>query len=916
MSAQDIGRSPSPPPPDAGSGPGAGPTASRPVSRRGFLKGAGAIAAVPLLAPQVKIERKPAGAGVRRVGPGPVACVLRVNGRAHEVRIEPRTTLLDALREQLDLTGAKEICGRGACGGCTVLLDGQPVNACMLLAIDTVGARITTVEGLAAGEQLSPVQKAFCEHDALQCGYCTPGLVVSATALLARNPHPSTAQIKDACAGHICRCGTYPKVFEAVHSAAGEAVPSGNVADNRGKAIECEHGRVDAALKVTGKAKFTTDVKLPGMAYATIVYCPYGQARLRSFNEEAARKVAGVLDVSVRKKEEYVYCGQETGYICAETRAALDDALAALDLKWTVLEPTTDPVAEHERSLGPIPPPLADAPGTRGDLGSEERRQQAQQVLDEAHRRVERTYTTQIQTHSCTEPHAALADYRGDSAELWCSTQGTGRAHAQAAGFFGLDQSKVRVHCEHVGGGFGSKLVGADFEGRVAVELSKKLGRPVRVVNTRKREHLDTGCRPGSIQYMNIATDHAGHPLGGHIHVAGVNGPEKSGGDAANPARYQLGSIFKSFVELGLTTGGARPFRAPGHPQGTFALDSFIDELAEAAGVDPLEYRKRIETSEIRKRMYDVGGRAIGWSQRPQPDGSGTGQVRRGIGMATGDWSTWEADAQIRVDVFRDGTVRVLSGTQDLGTGTRTVLVDVCAAQLGIERKLITSDCGNSDYPPGPTSGGSMTVHSIVPAIRDAADRAAAQLHQQSQADFSDTASWIAACKRLPNESFTVVGEKNPKYWGQGGPEAVQFAEVEVDTETGLVRVVKVVALQNCGQAINRLTAESQIIGGVIQGVSFALFEEKILDPTRGCMLNPNLEQYKILGPRDCPEIVPIIWHEGENLGARSLGEPPTIPTAGALANAVSNALGARVRSLPITPARVLAALAERGGVQ
>jgi xanthine dehydrogenase YagR molybdenum-binding subunit len=470
-----------------------------------------------------------------------------------------------------------------------------------------------------------------------------------------------------------------------------------------------------------------------------------------------------------------------------------------------------------------------------------------------------------------------------------------------------------------VGGGFGSKLNGIGPEGQIAAQLSRKLGRPIKLVNDRKREHLDTGCRPGSIQYMKFATDADGNPVAGHVHVAGINGPEKRGGGTSNPARYELGTVVKSFVDLGLTTGGARPMRAPGHPQGTFAVDSFVDELAEAAGVDPLDYRRRLDPSPVRRKMYEVGAQRIGWSGRPRPDGTGPLRDRRfkhGIGMAVGDWPTFEHDAQIRVDVFRDGTLRVLSGTQDIGTGTRTVLVDTLADHLGLDRGLMTADCGNSDYPPGPTSGGSMTVHSIVPAIRDTGDRVRQELSKLTGMSFDDTASWRAACKKIPTESFTVVGRKNPDYWGTGGTEGVQFVEVEVDTETGVVAVLKVVALQNCGQAVNRLTAENQIIGGVVQGISFALYEEKILDPTLGCMCNPNMEQYKILGSRDCPEITPIIWTEGEDRGARSLGEPPTIPTAGAVANAVANALRARVRSLPITPARVLAALAELGGVR
>ena len=884
------------------------------VSRRAFLRGVGVLAAVPLVAPAEDGSQSGTGGGVRRLGPGEVACTLHINGREENISVEPRTTLLEVLRDRLDLTGTKEACGRGACGACTVQLDGRPVNACLMLALDAVGHEIRTVEGLAEGARLTPLQEALCAHDAMQCGFCTSGFVMSLDALLARNPRPSLDEIRDACRGNLCRCGTYPKVFEAAAAAGGARVSTGNEQDNRGAAFENRAARVDAPLKVSGRAKYTADINLPHMAYAEIVSCPYGRARLVSYDEQAARRVPGVLDVAIRRRKEYVYCGQPTGHVCAENRRALADAIAALRLEWQPLEPVTDPIAQHEREVGPIPPPIEKAPGSRGRQGSDKRRAQVAGLLAKADRVVQRRFTTQMQTHSCLEPHCAVVDYRGDEAFVWCSTQGTGATQASAAGVLGLDRSKVHVHCEHVGGGFGSKLVGVGLEGRIAAELSRKLRRPVKVVNNRKREHLDTGCRPGSIQVMRIALDDDDRPAGGYIHIAGYSGPERRGGGVANPSRYRFGPVFRSFVDLGLSTGGARAFRAPGHPQGMFAVDGFVDELAKAVGVDPLAYRKRIDPSDVRRRMYDTGARMIGWSRRPCPDGGAGGRRRRGIGMAVGDWGTWQQDAQIRVDVFRDGAVRVLSGTQDMGTGTRTVLVDALAAQLGIDRELIASDCGNSDYPPGPASGGSVTVHTIVPAIRDAAERARARLAELTGIEARDSAAWRAACRKLPRESFTVVGEKNPDYWGSGGTEAVQFVEVEVDTHTGVVRVRRVVALQNCGQAVNRLTAENQIIGAVIQGLSYALWEEKILDPTRGCMLNPNFEQYKILGSVDCPEIRPVLWREAGQDGARSLGEPPTIPTAAATANAVANALGVRVYDLPITPARVLAALAAKGG--
>ncbi len=884
-----------------------GAPAAPDLSRRGFLKSAGALAAAPVLqAALPAAQAQPQTDELPRMAAEGGEFELRINGVQRKARFAPRSTLLEVLRDQLDLTGTKEVCARGACGACNVLLDGLVVNACLTLAADAIGREVTTIEGLGSLEKLSPLQQAFATHDALQCGYCTPGFVVSLTSLLAGTPRPSVEQVKQACAGNICRCGTYNKIFDAVQAAAGVTTPVGNLADNADKALQNQFGRLDAPQKVTGAARYTADVNRPNQAYAEIVYCPYGRAKLKSFDLAAAKAVPGVLAVDIERRDQYTYCGRPTGYVCAETRAALSDAITALKLTWTIEEPVLDPVAEHAKREGPIPPPLE-------KVGNDEQRAALQSAFQSAQRIVEQTYQTQIQTHSCLEPHCAVADFRGDSAELWVSTQGTGSILDGAAQAFGLPASKITAHCEYVGGGFGSKF-GIDAEGALAIRLSKALKRPVKVVNNRKREQLDTGCRPGSIQHMKFATDADGAPLGGHVHVVGISGPG-GGGDATNPSRYDLGQTIKSFVDLDLSVGGARAMRAPGHPQGMFAVDSFVDELALAAAVDPLEYRKRIDNNSVRKRMYELGAARIGWAQRPRPDGSGTGRLRRGIGMGVADWGNSRGSAQIRIDVFRDGSVKVFSGTQDIGTGTRTVLADVVAHHLQIDRARIQADCGNSDYPPGPASGGSMVTRAIVPAIRDAAEKARAELRSQSGSDPADDASWVAACRKISGENFTVVGKFNGDYWGTGGSEAVQFADVEVDIESGQVFVRRVIALQNCGQAVNRLLVESQIIGGVIQGVSYALHEEKLLDPTTGAMLNPNLEMYKILGPADCPEIIPIIWREGENLGARSVGEPPVIPTAGAVANAVANAIGARVRSLPITPAKVLAALAERGGV-
>lgn len=883
------------------------------LSRRGFLKGAGVAAAGAVLAGKIAQAQQKSDDGLVRLGPGAVPVELKINGGVHKVELDPRTTLLDALREKLDLTGPKEVCSRGACGGCNVFLDGVTVNACMTLALDAVGHEVTTIEGLAKGDQLDPVQAAFCKHDGMQCGYCTPGLIMSVRGLLNHNAKPTLDDVKDACSGNICRCGTYPKVFESALAAAGVEVPVGNFADNKDKCLESTGGRVDGPQKVTGKAKYTTDVNLGKLALATIIYCPFGRATLKSHDKAAAEKVPGVIEVVVEgarkskegeeaKSREFKYCGQPCGHIIAETKEALNEARLRLNLQWNILEPVVDPIAEHEKA-GPLPPPLkGDGDGAK-----------VTDALKDAKHIVERTYTTQIQTHTCLEPHSAVADFRGEEAEFWCSTQANAGCHDEASGAFGIDSGKVKSHCEFVGGGFGSKF-GIDREGQLAIELSKKHKRPIKIVNTRKREHLDTGCRGGSIQYMKFGADQSGAPQAGQIHIVGVAGVG-GGGNAANPAQYKFGTVARTFKSIELSVGQERAMRAPGKPQGAFAYESLIDELAEAAGVDPLALRKQIDPNATRQKMYDVGAERIGWANRPKPDGAGKGRFKRGIGVGVTDWGNSGGQCGVAIKVHRDGSVMVTCGTQDIGTGAKTLLTDLVANHLKIDRKLVTGLTGSSEFPKGPMSGGSMTSRIVAPAARDAAQKALDKLKEMSEQSPTDTESWLAACKKMGDQSFTVIGSHNKKYWGDGGSEGVQFAEVEVDVETGVVRLLKIVAIQACGQPVNRLTAENQVIGGVIQASSFALFEEKLIDPKTGAMLNPNMEMYKVMGPMDCPEIIPILWAEGKDLGVRSLGEPPAVPTAGAIANAVANAIGARVRSLPITPAKVLAALAERGGV-
>lgn len=871
------------------------------VSRRDFLAATAAAAAAPPLS-AAGLRFQPAQP--RRFAPGAAPLDLVVNGRKVTLEAEPRETLLEVLRWHLGLTGAKDVCDRGSCGACTVLVDGLPRLSCMTLAVEVAGRQITTVEGLGTPEKPGAVQAAFVRHDAVQCGYCIPGFVLSAEAVRRRNPKAPPQELREALAGNLCRCGSYNKVLEAAERACGGDPKAGEPERNAAACVENNLGRVDAPEKICGTAVYSADVRRPAMLFARHILCPFGRAKLAAGDVEAARKLPGVAGVHLQVGRTFEYCGAPAGWACAESPAALRDAIHALQLRWEPEPVETDPLRLHEAQHGPFPPPEEER---RRWNGAEE----AEAALKDARVVVERTYTTEVHTHSTFEPHGATVDPTASPPEGWFSTQGTFTCVDALAEGLDLPKDQVAVRCDHVGGGFGSKF-GAGREGALAAELAGRFGRPVRVFNEREGEQLDTGYRPGSLQWMQIGASADGKILGGYVYVAGIVGADSGGGGATNPSRYNFGrAVARNQVEVQGVHGAPRPCRAPGHPQGMFAVESMMDELAEALEMDPLEFRLRNDPSVVRKAMYAAGAAEIGWGRR-QPTGSQKGRLRRGLGVGCGSWGSGEGPCDVRMTALPDGRVVVWSGTQDIGTGQRTVLADTAADALGLPREHIEVRVGSSQYPAGPASGGSTTARLTAPAVRDAAAKLLQHLPALGGQKPERVAAWEAAVRSLPADGLSVDGAFNSDYWGRGGgSDAVQFAEVLVDAETGVVRVEKIVALQACGQVVNRLTAENQVIGGVIQGVSFALFEERVNDPQLGYQLNADLERYRIAGMIDVPQIVPILWPQ-EGAGVRSLGEPPTIPTAGAIANAVANALGARVRALPITPEKVLRALAEQ----
>jgi xanthine dehydrogenase YagR molybdenum-binding subunit len=691
--------------------------------------------------------------------------------------------------------------------------------------------------------------------------------------------------------------------------------------DNR-VCLENDAPRIDIVEKVCGTARYTTDYYLPQMLWAAYIRSDFGIARVRSSKVDAAKSVQGVLEVELTKSEGR-YHGDRLGHICAESRQALDDALAALDLKYAVDYPRTR-LDEERTAADSLEPAENDA--------------EAQKALEEADVVVEAEYQTQVQTHCALEPHGALVHFRGDSAVAYGSTQSNQSFRGDLAKELGLRPDQVEFHCEYVGGGFGAKF-GADSEGLLAARLSKKFKRPVRVICTRREEHLDTGNRPGSIQSMKIGVGRDGKMRGGKIVTWGSVGPTGGGqasggggggGGVRNPSRYNFGTVAKVHEDVSLNGGYPRAMRAPGHPQAMFAIELMMDKIADKLGMDPLEFRLVNELSDIRREMLKVGAEMIGWSKRSK-NGASPGPIKRGLGIGAGDWGNGPGRAAVGVNVYRNGTIEVLCGAQDMGQGFRTLIGDVVRTYLGLPRQLLVVQVGRGDLPPGPASGGSVTSRFTAPKAFHAAQLAREAVlklvaKEWGLEDSSDLKleggvirgdgkemEWKKACRLMTEDRLMFTSDSDGDF--QKRPtesEAVQFAEVAVDVETGIVRVKRIVALQNVGLPVNRHTIENQICGAVIQGLSFVLFEERVLNRQTGAMVNADMNMYKIAGPVDVPEITPVIWREDRDVGVNSLGEPPIVPTAGAIACAVANAIGVQVTTAPLTPANVLAALASK----
>jgi xanthine dehydrogenase YagR molybdenum-binding subunit len=714
--------------------------------------------------------------------------------------------------------------------------------------------------------------------------------------------------------------------------------------------------RLDGPQKVTGRALFTHDARKPGMLHARILRSPHAHAKIVSIDASRAERMPGVV-IENPQKDTVRYHGEAILALAAPTRAAAEDALRAVTVTYDVLPHTVSLAAarkegaplvfqkpvQEKRSAGDEPGAAAVLPQTGNVRGPKKSgRGDVDKGFAEADGTLEVVTTTSVQTHVCMETHSLFAEWVGDTLEVQASTQGTFSVRDELAEVFKLSKDKVIVHAEFTGGGFGSKFGAGDY-GVFAAKLAKKAGRPVLMTLDRKEEHLAAGNRPDSWNRVTLGYRKDGTVTAVDYEsfgTAGVATGTGTGSFAKSAYGFPAVRVAESDVFTHLGPGCA--MRAPGHPQGCFAVETALEALADKLAMDPLALRLQNDTSELRRAEWEIGAREIGWSRRPEISKANAAAaaagspLRSGLGCAASLWYTFVAPgSQVIVRIHRDGSVEVENGVQDIGGGPRTPIAMVVAEELGLAVEKVRVQIGDSRYPFGPASGGSVTIGSLIPAVRAAAVHAREKLLDVASRVLGVPASEITlaggsfsangtsadfrkVCSRLPGETLVATGDRAKDYDGADTRLfGAQFAEVVVDVETGVVAVKKVVAVHDCGQPVWRTGVESQIRGGVLQGISYALFEERIVDERSGRVLNPNVESYKILGSKDTPEIVPMIvdFYPGKNNAhARGIGEPATVPTAAAVANAIAHAAGIRPTALPITPARILAALSRIPG--
>jgi len=704
--------------------------------------------------------------------------------------------------------------------------------------------------------------------------------------------------------------------------------------------IGTRHNRLDGPWKVRGTAEYAYDRNLNHMLYAVLVTSPHAHAKILRIDLDAAKKVKGYRAAELIKDvgAELQWQHQEILAIAADSEEAARDCAAAVKVEYDVL-----PHLVHEEDV------KAAGQLNRVQPAKDESEGDPEAAFADADETIEGYYGLATIAHSCLEPHGQVVDWTGDEIRVYASTQAVHRLGADLAKglsddarFEDVKASQIRVTTPVMGGGFGSKF-NIDTWGIACAKLSKTTGHPVKLMLDRDQEMAVAGGRPSDYGNVRMAAKKDGTITAYEAETWSTGGVA---GRGSPPLPYVFADIPNQKIRhlsVATNTGPARAWRAPNHPQAAVLTMCAMTDMAEKLGMDPVDFFKKnlglTPRADVYSKEIDKAAEMISWSKRYHKAGEGTGRIRRGVGLSIHTWQGRPHDSTCEVTIGPDGSVTASIGTQDLGVGARTVVAVVLAETVGMGIDDVTVNIGDSIYPISGASGGSTTVGGISASTRRAAVNAVEALKETvasglgaesadgvdlkegklfSKADPSKSMTWADACKKLGTRSIVEGGKQPDRRGGKlndAGVGGAQMAAVAVDVETGVVTMEEMVAVQDVGLVISLNQAESQVYGAMIMGICSALYEERVYDQQTGAMLNPDMEFYKLAGIGDIGELkVHMVQGEYDDRGVIGLGEPPAISPCAAISNAVANALGVRVPTLPMTAERVLAAI-EKGGV-
>ncbi len=914
-----------------------------------------------------------------------------VNGERKALALKPNVTLQTALRNHLGLTGTKKGCELGVCGACTIIMNGKAMNSCQVLAVDAEGSDILTIEGLASGEGLHPLQKAFVNAGAIQCGYCTPGTIMSAKALLDKNPDPTEAEIRAALAGNLCRCTGYTRIMDAVKRwrELSQKEPPAPDPKARFAVVGTPLPRVDAPDKASGQARYAGDLRLPGMLWGKILTSPLPHAKILSIDTSKAERLPGVKAVITAKDVPHIkygvsparyddnvlaidrvrFIGDEVAAVAAVDEDTATEALKLIKVDYEELPAVFDPFESMKEGAPQIHAKYKRNVNTEvhqnfGDV---------EEAFKKAHYVREDTFVGNRTMQLPIEPHAAMALWeREDKLCVWSATQVPHYLQYQLHRVFEMPMGKIRVVKPHVGGGFGGKAEATSLEFCSAV-LSKRTGRPVMMIYDRP-EYFRHG-RGRHKQHITLKTgvDKDGKILGIEAKIVldggaytgfGIIATYYSGALLGVPYRLPSYKFDGYRAYTNLPPCGA--MRGHGCIQPRFAVESQLDMIAEELGIDPVEIRMinalahkeqtvnkfQIESCYFKEVLEAISERS-NWSQK-----RGKLPYGRGIGLGAGSFVSGagypiyrskfpHSNAVIRV--AEDGTaVSLYMGMPEIGQGSDTALAMIAAEELGVNLKDINVIPLDTDVTPTDLGAYSSRVTLMGGnAVKMAASDTKAQV-LEGAAELLDCGpeelearAGKVYLKTDPGKGVTFA-EAAHKAFSAGGPVVgrghysppeqlagdhkgatvgtspaysfcAQAFEVSVDTDTGKVKVHKVTDVHDCGTVVNPMALHGQVEGSVVMGMGEALYEQVLFKD--GIQINDSLHEYLIPTMMEAPDIDSLVvdaWEDAGPFGAKEVGEGALLPSIGALANAIYDAVGVRIKELPITSERILEALKEK----